>query len=78
MTGPERAALARVLRRLAAGGVAVLLVEHDLALVYGVADRITVLDRGRVLASGTHESTAADPAVRRIYLGDADPSSIRA
>ncbi|GII58553.1 hypothetical protein Pth03_69420 [Planotetraspora thailandica] len=75
MTGPERAALARVLRRLAAGGVAVLLVEHDLALVYGVADRITVLDRGRVLASGTPESTAADPAVRRIYLGDADPSS---
>ncbi|MEU8057982.1 branched-chain amino acid ABC transporter ATP-binding protein/permease [Microbispora bryophytorum] len=77
MTGPERVVLARVLRRLAAGGAAILLVEHDLALVHGVADRITVLDRGRVLATGTPESTAADPAVRRVYLGDTDPSSAR-
>ncbi|MFJ2033970.1 branched-chain amino acid ABC transporter ATP-binding protein/permease [Streptosporangium sp. NPDC087985] len=75
MTGPERATLARVLRRLAEGGAAILLVEHDLALVYGVADRITVLDRGRVLAGGTPESMAADPAVRRVYLGDVDLSS---
>ncbi|WP_066951466.1 branched-chain amino acid ABC transporter ATP-binding protein/permease [Microtetraspora fusca] len=75
MTGPERATLSRVLRRLAEGGTAILLVEHDLALVHGVADRITVLERGRVLAGGSPESVAADPAVRRVYLGDVDLSS---
>ncbi len=69
LTSDERTRLATVLRRLAASGAAVLLVEHDLRLVGDVADRVTVLDAGRVLASGTPVEVRADPAVRRAYLG---------
>ena len=67
MTAGERAALVPVLRGLADRGAAVLLVEHDLRLVGAVADRVTVLDRGRVLASGPPDRVRADPSVRRAY-----------
>jgi len=69
MTARERDRLAAVLRRLAGNGLAVLLVEHDMRLVGEVADRVTVLDVGRVLASGPVDVVRADPAVRRAYLG---------
>jgi len=69
MTAQERVRLAAVLRRLAGNGLAVLLVEHDMRLVGDVADRVTVLDVGRVLASGPVEVVRADPAVHRAYLG---------
>jgi branched-chain amino acid transport system permease protein len=69
MTAAERARLADVLRGLAGNGSAVLLVEHDMRLVGAVADRVTVLDRGRVLAVGTPEQVRQDPAVRVAYLG---------
>jgi hypothetical protein len=69
MTPDERARLRGVLRALAGNGCAVLLVEHDMALVAAVADRVTVLAAGRVLSSGTPEQVRADPAVRSAYLG---------
>ena len=69
MTAAERLRLADVLRELAGNGAAVLLVEHDMRLVAAVADRVTVLDRGRVLAVGAPEVVRADPHVRRAYLG---------
>lgn len=69
MTAQERLRLAAVLRRLAGNGRAVLLVEHDMRLVGEVADRVTVLDVGRVLASGPVDVVRADPAVHRAYLG---------
>jgi branched-chain amino acid transport system ATP-binding protein len=50
---------------------ALLLVEHDMDAVFRIADRITVLVGGRVLASGTPAAIRADPEVRRAYLGDA-------
>lgn len=71
MTAGERTRLAAVLRALAGNGAAVLLVEHDMRLVGAVADRVTVLDQGRVLAVGTPAQVRADPAVRRAYLGRA-------
>lgn len=76
MTAAERARLARVLRGLTGNGGAVLLVEHDMRLVGAVADRVTVLDRGRVLAVGRPDAVRVDPAVRRAYLG-APPSEER-
>jgi branched-chain amino acid transport system permease protein len=69
MTADERERLAVVLRRLAGNGAAVLLVEHDMRLVGQVADRVTVLDVGRVIATGSPDDVRADPAVRRAYLG---------
>ena len=49
--------------------IAILLVEHDMDVVFAIADRITVLHRGAVLASGTPAQITADPAVREVYLG---------
>ena len=50
-------------------GVAVLLVEHDLALVESAVDRLVVLDFGKVLASGPVDEVLAEPEVRQAYLG---------
>ncbi|GGL68912.1 ABC transporter ATP-binding protein [Streptomyces anthocyanicus] len=66
----ESTGLTRLFTEIAAEGVTVLLVEHDVAEVFAVSDRVLVLDRGRLLADGTPERVAADPAVRTAYLGD--------
>ena len=52
-------------------GHAILLVEHDMDAVFKVADRITVMVNGRVIASGTPEFIRNEPMVREAYLGDA-------
>jgi ABC-type branched-subunit amino acid transport system ATPase component/ABC-type branched-subunit amino acid transport system permease subunit len=69
MSARQRDRLAGILRRLADSGRGVLLVEHDMNLVGRIADRVTVLAEGRVLATGTPEAVRADPAVARAYLG---------
>ncbi|MFN2521768.1 MAG: ABC transporter ATP-binding protein, partial [Mycobacteriales bacterium] len=69
MTADERATLRSVLRDLAGNGLAVLLVEHDMRLVNAVAERVTVLDAGRVIAEGPPAAVRTDDAVRIAYLG---------
>ena len=49
---------------------AILLVEHDMDAVFAVADRITVMVNGSVIASGTPEAVRSDPDVQTAYLGD--------
>jgi branched-chain amino acid transport system ATP-binding protein len=49
--------------------LAVLFTEHDMDVVFRHADRVMVLDRGRLLAGGTPDQVRADPAVQAIYLG---------
>jgi branched-chain amino acid transport system ATP-binding protein len=51
-------------------GVSMLFIEHDMDIVFDIAQRITVLDRGRVLADGPPEQISADPKVRAAYLGE--------
>jgi branched-chain amino acid transport system ATP-binding protein len=69
MTAGDLPRLAAVVERLAARGVAVLLVEHNLRLVRRVATWVTVLDAGRVIAEGPPDAVADDPEVRLAYLG---------
>lgn len=69
-TGHEESErLVEVLRRLK-GRYPILLVEHDMAAVFALADRISVLIYGKILASGTPEEVRANPLVVEAYLGD--------
>ena len=54
--------------------LALLIIEHDMDLVFRVAQRITVLVQGSVLVEGSPEAIAADPEVRRVYLGERAPA----
>ena len=67
----ETEELARILRGIAAAGVGILLVEHDVDMVMSISDRVYVMDFGQLIASGTPDAVAADPAVQAAYLGAA-------
>jgi branched-chain amino acid transport system ATP-binding protein len=50
-------------------GMSILFIEHDMDMVFGIAERITVLDQGRVLSEGSPDEVAVNPKVRAAYLG---------
>jgi ABC-type branched-subunit amino acid transport system ATPase component len=65
----EASRIVRVLRSLRDEGLALLVVEHNLGVVRRLADRVLVLDAGRVIADGPPDAVAADERVRAAYLG---------
>jgi branched-chain amino acid transport system ATP-binding protein len=74
MNSAEREELQARLRSLAAGGLTILLIEHDVSLVMSLCNRIGVLNFGNLIAEGTPAEISANPAVIEAYLGTADES----
>ena len=68
MSRAETAHFVGLIRRLTEG-CTLLVVEHDMDVVFDLADRVAVLVEGQVAAFGTAQAVRADPAVRQAYLG---------
>jgi branched-chain amino acid transport system ATP-binding protein len=69
MNPAEKDGLQALVERIRANGRTVLLIEHDMQVVMGVSERITVLDHGQNIAEGTPEEVRANPRVVEAYLG---------
>jgi ABC-type branched-subunit amino acid transport system ATPase component len=71
LTPAETARIAEIIRGIAARGIAVLLIEHDMRFLLPLAHRVVVLNFGAKIAEGAPDEIRADPAVMSAYLGNA-------
>jgi branched-chain amino acid transport system ATP-binding protein len=71
MNQTEKLALRGLLSHMRADGTTILLIEHDVKLVMGLCDRVTVLDYGKIIAEGTPAEVQGNAAVIEAYLGGA-------
>jgi lipopolysaccharide export system ATP-binding protein len=62
--------LQKIISDLKAGGIGVLITDHNVRETLAVTDRAYIIDEGRIIASGRPEQLATDPEVRRVYLGE--------
>jgi ABC-type branched-subunit amino acid transport system ATPase component len=69
--GERRALMSQVVAEARGRGMSVLFTEHSMDVVFGHAERVLVLSRGRLIADGAPEAVRADAAVRQAYLGSA-------
>ncbi len=70
LNGTETAEIAQIIKEIASEGVTVLLIEHDMKMIMGISDNITVVNFGQKLAEGTPEEISSHPAVIKAYLGE--------
>lgn len=75
MSAGETERVAKLVRQISAR-TSVLLVEHDMEMVLGISDRVTVMTQGRVIASGTPEAVSRDAHVQDAYLGALDARNL--
>ena len=71
MSAEDVGKVTELIRQVAADRT-ILMVEHNLQVVSRLADTITVLNRGEILAEGPYETVSRDPAVMEAYMGTAD------
>jgi len=69
MNPTEKRELREDIARIRDRGVTVLLIEHDMALVQGICERVAVLDHGVKIADGSFQEARRNPAVLEAYLG---------
>lgn len=76
MAGDGRGAMMSLVDSLVSDvGLAVLFTEHDMDVVFGHADRVVVLDRGKIIAEGTPDAVRENDRVRAVYLGSFDETA---
>jgi branched-chain amino acid transport system ATP-binding protein len=78
MNATEKIVLRALIQKVRQDGRTVLLIEHDVKLVMGLCDRITVLDYGKTIAEGTATEVQRHPQVITAYLGTQQPSTLEA
>jgi len=75
MSAGETSEVVALISGLRDEGMTIVIVEHDMDLIFAIADRVTVLDRGRVILTGTPTEVGASEEVQRVYLGTADDAA---